>query len=266
MAERGALWGWDLDEFPAEPTGDDTGYEADQPADDAGHDSRNGHDPITEPIPLAHDDLAGVPEEDLADMAEPEPTDLPEAAAEPETWADARETSYARPFIERPAGTPISTLTFKPAPNPWYRTKPAAIALVALVAGALLLAILPLALRGGASGSDEPTGVAPAPSTNVAPSSAPPPSPSAAQPRPSSTPAPPPLPPPPPPPPAPAPAPVQDNGPAYTPYYPPRNSSPSQSDKPDVGVTRAPISVAPDKRGPIPNPATQNRNGDNSGW
>lgn len=258
MAEREALWGWDLDESPADPADEDAGYGAQHHGPWTDHDDgRNGHDPVTEPIPLAHD--LAPHEDDLADM-ESEWTEPPQAFAEPDTWDDVRETSYARTFIERPAGSPISTLTFKPAPNPWYRRKPAAIALIAVAAGALLFAIVPMVLRGDASSPEESTGVAPAPPTSAAL-----PSPTGAQPRLTSAPAPPP---PPPPPPAapPPPVPVQDSGPAYSPYYPPRNSSPPQSNKPDIGVTRAPISVAPDKRGPIENPASQNRNGDNSGY
>ena len=56
--------------------------------------------------------------------------------------------SYAAPFLEtdhRPAA--ITALTFKPARPPWYRTKPALIGLLVLIALALVLAIVPMVLR-----------------------------------------------------------------------------------------------------------------------
>ncbi|ULE32266.1 hypothetical protein [Mycobacterium sp. IDR2000157661] len=266
MAERGALWGWDLEEIPVEPTDDaryDAGYEVHHDGAEAIHVRDTAHDPITEPIPLTSDDIGAAPADDLADFTAF--ADPPRAAVEADSWDEPRPTSYAHPFIERPAGIAIvGTLTFKPARNPWYRTKAALTALLLLAAAALLLAIVPMVLRSDSAGPDGSTDGAPAPSSSAAPSSAPP-SPPGVQPTLTSVPA--VAPPPPPPPPAPPPpASVQDSAPGYTPYYPPRNSSPSQSNKPEIDVTRAPISVAPDRRGPIENPATRNRNGNNSGW
>jgi hypothetical protein len=228
MTERDVLWDWDLDDPAVEPENAD--------------DSVTDHEPNTEPIPVVE------AEEQLAEQSYEE------------MWAnDERETSYARPFLERVPGSPITTLTFKPAPSPWYRRKPAVIALIAAAAVALLFAILPSLMRGPASAPEDSTGVAPAPATSAEPASASRPPPTGdARPALTSAPAPapprPPLPPPPTPPPPPAPA--QDDVPAYTPYYPaPRDSSPSRSNKPDIGVTRAPISVAPDVHAPPPDDA-----------
>lgn len=259
MADRRALWGWDLDEFPVEPTDEDARYETHDDGAVAVRDSHTAHDPITEPIPLTADGPGAAPEGNLADvMAAADP---PQAAVKAGAWEVPPPTSYARPFIERPAGTPIATLTFKPARTPWYRTNAALIALLAMAAAALLLAIVPMVLRGESAGSEESTDIAPAPLSSAAPTSSPS-SPTGAPPTLTSAPAAAPPPPTAPPPPAP----VQDNRPAYTPSYSPRNSFPPQSNKPEVGVTRAPISVAPEIRGPIDNPATRNRNGDNGGW
>lgn len=133
-----------------------------------------------------------------------------------------------------------STLTFRSPPAPWYRTKQARITLVAVAAAAVVVPIVLLAWPDSSS-----TG--PAPSTSVAPQ------PSPTQPALSSVPPtpinlPPPLPPPPPPPPAPPP---EDTGSAPTynePYW--TRPAPEPTQKPNVDVTRAPISVAPVPRRP----------------
>lgn len=212
-AEREALWGWDLDESPAEPSADqaDTGTEVD-------------HDPITEPLPLAEPTTEGDGVDD---------------------WYDEREPTYTRAFTGTPIGSSVGALTFKAAPAPWYRTKRGVIGVIAAAAAVLLsVAVLQL-VRGSSTDADQPS--APAPSAEPTAENTPP---SPVGPEPSmSAPAPPPAPPPPPPPP---PSP-QDSAPAYQPYYPaPRNPAPSQSNKPEIGVTRPPMSVAPDVRAPRP--------------
>jgi hypothetical protein len=243
VTERETLWDWDLDA---------------QPEDSADGDSWNRHEPTTEPIPVVETDY-----EELDQVYEEPDHGYEEPDLNEENPPDDREEigtafSYAGPFIDRRAGSPLSTLTFKPAPQPWYRTKLARAALIAGAGVVVVLAIIPLVSRDSSAGPEESTG--PAPTTaEPAPTSAGPASSSAApmptgrQPALTSAPAPPPPPPPPaPPPPAPAP-PAQDSAPVYTPQYPaPRTASPAQPPKPDVGVTRAPISVAPGMRTPPP--------------
>jgi hypothetical protein len=226
MADRDVLWDWDLDDPAVDPEDFD--------------DSVTDREPNTEPIPVVE------AEEQAVDQSYEE------------VWADdERAISYARPFLERVPGSPITTLTFKPAPSPWYRKMPVVLALIAAAVVALLSAILPSVMRGPASAPEESAGV-PSPSTSGKPASASPPAPAGARPTLTSALAPPPIPPPPPSPPPPRPpsASAQDDAPAYTPYYPaPPDSSPSQSNKPDIGVTRAPISVAPSVHAPPPDDA-----------
>ena len=176
--------------------------------------------------------------------------------AEPEPQ-ETRETvgafSYAEPFIDRRPGSPGDSLTFKPyVTTPWYRTKRGLIVLIALVVVAVVLALMPLLLRGP---SDEPTNVTP--STEPAPSSV---QPSATSVAPSLT-----SPPAPPPPPAPSPPPAQET-PVYRPQYPSSGGGyGSQAPKPEIGVTRAPISVAPKPVTP-PTSAEVGKHGSTSRW
>jgi hypothetical protein len=133
-----------------------------------------------------------------------------------------------------------STWNFKPAPTPWFQTTPAvlgivavSIALVALVVSVVLLAF-------------QPAEYVPAHGTSTAPSSAPSSAPTTATATPTATssalpPPPPPAPPPPPPPPPPP----QESAPAYQPPY----QAPRPTKKPEINVTRAPMSVAPQTRG-----------------
>lgn len=218
MTERATLWDWDLDSLPEDPPDSE---------------GRNGHEPITEPIPVVDVDA------DVDDV----PQDQGDDASWHELEEPERDFSYARAFVERPPGSPISALTFKPAPRPWYRTKHAMAALIAAAALAVVLVIIPLVSRSPGARPEESTGPAPTGATSAEPSaSSAPPAPSAAQPTLTSAPAPPPPPPPAPPPPA------DDGAPVYTrDYQAPRASEPN---KPDVDVTRAPISVAPEARTP----------------
>ena len=139
-----------------------------------------------------------------------------------------------------------STLTFRPPPAPWYRTKPATITLIAAASAAVAVPIVLLVLPNNPStGPQQSTSVAPQVSTSAQPS------PSSTQPTPTN--APPPLPPPPPPPA------TEDTGSADTQPYPwTRPAAPPPTQKPDIGVTRtpatrAPISVAPQPRQPPEN-------------
>jgi len=226
MADREVLWGWDLDESPAD-------------LEDSNH-SNGNHDPITEPIPVVDADH-GVQEQPDDDIS-----------GNPEEIGTA--FTYAGPFIDRKPGTPISTLTFKARPQPWYRTKKGFIALLAVVAAAVILAIIPLVMRSPGPDTDESTNVTPT-TAGPAPTSAAP-APSDAKPTLTSAPAPPPpLPPPPP-------SPADDSPPAY---YPPRYT-PSEAEKPEIDVTRAPISVKPVPRKPPPNDADVGKRGNGGMW
>ena len=129
-----------------------------------------------------------------------------------------------------------STLTFRPPRAPWYRTRRAMIALVAVAFAAVALPVLTLVLRDSpAAGPEESTSLAPQASTT------PQPTPSSAEPTPVN--APPPLPPPPPPPPT---APTEDTGSTDTEPVPwTRPAAPEPTHKPDIGVTRTPVTRAP---------------------
>ena len=65
-----------------------------------------------------------------------------------------------------------STLTFKPAPAPWYRTRRGLFVLIAVIAVAWCWRSFPLLLRTPGPAPEEPTNVTP--TTGPAPSSAPP--------------------------------------------------------------------------------------------
>jgi hypothetical protein len=137
-----------------------------------------------------------------------------------------------------------STLTFRSPPPPWYRTKQARIALIAVASAAVAVPIVLLTFRSTPATSPvESTSVAPQPSvsTQHAPSSAPP----------APINAPPPLPSPPPPSPPP---PAEDTGsaPADSQPYWTRPAAPPPVEKPDVGVTRTPVTRAPISVAPVP--------------
>lgn len=208
MAERIALWGRDIDhDSSPDPDNGFTGY---------GH-----QDPITEPIPVVEDENSGY------GYVEAEPEYVDDLTDYADTQEAARAFSYAKPFLDRRSGSAADSLTFKAAPTPWYRTKRGLIVLLAVFVAALLLAFLPLLLR--SPGPEAPTNT---PSTEPMPSSVQPTS-TGGAPESTSQPA--------PPPPLPAP-----DTPVYRPQYPPSGGgSGSQAPKPEIGVTRAPLSVAP---------------------
>jgi hypothetical protein len=132
-----------------------------------------------------------------------------------------------------------NTWDFKPAPVPWYRTRGAALALLAagLAAAAIVVSVVLLLLRGSSSVDDEQ-------STSVAPTTA-----TTVEPSPSLRVGVPPAAPPPPPPPPP----TQEEAPRQPAYRP--TQRPRETKKPEIGVTRtpvtrSPISVAPQQRQP----------------
>jgi len=150
-----------------------------------------------------------------------------------------------------------NTLTFRAPPPPWYRTKQARVTLIAVASAAVIVPIVLILWPDSLS-------TAPGPSTSVAPQPS-----STAQPVPSSAPPTPVnVPPPPPPPPQPPPPEDTSSAPSVNQPYWTRPAAPEPTQKPDVGVTRtpvtrAPISVAPQPRQPPNNGATP---GDNKRW
>jgi hypothetical protein len=144
----------------------------------------------------------------------------------------------------------VTTWSFKPAPTPWYRTKQALTAIIAASAAvaAIVVSGVLLLFRGQSETVNEVTSSV----TPTAPTSAAP-----VQVASSEAPSPPASPPPPPPPPAetapPAPPPPAET--AASPMNPaPNYQAPRvpqrQTKGPEINVTRAPISVAPQQRGP----------------
>jgi hypothetical protein len=135
------------------------------------------------------------------------------------------------------------SLTFRSIPRPWYRTKQTMIAVIAALAVAMVVWVVLVALRSPAAPSEQPrttvTSPTPAPtSVQLSPSSIPPV-------------VPPVVPPPPPPPPPPS----AEQAPVLTGSNPAPRSAASPTEKPQIGVTRTPISVAP-LITPTPTPGT----------
>ena len=142
------------------------------------------------------------------------------------------------------------------AAAPWYRSKQLVVASAAVAIAAILVTGVLVLLRG--PGVEE--SVSPANSTTAEPKAEP--KPAAPAPALSSAPA---LPPPALPPPPPPTAADEITGPAATrPYYPPRRSAPSQSDMPEIGVTRTPVTRAPLSATPPP-PRAPDRNSSTPG-
>jgi hypothetical protein len=142
----------------------------------------------------------------------------------------------------------FTNLTFRITPEPWYRTNAAKLVLVVLGLGAAVTSLVVLLWPGSTPEprpQDAGSTSAPAPSPSASPTQS-------AQP---GTELPPPAPAPPiglptdvPPPP---PSADQMAPPAAPPrYYPPQYDEPTQT-KPEIDVTRAPISVAPSIKGPL---------------
>ncbi|MGV0790903.1 hypothetical protein [Mycolicibacterium sp. XJ1819] len=197
------------------------GWDLEQPTADPaeGHLGNESDEPTTDPLPVV------VPDQDTQQRNLETP---------------APQFSYSDAFINQRPGSPISSLTFKAPPPPWYRKKPAMIAMLVVLIAAVTLVVVPLWPRGAAPGADDSVGVAP-----TTPQPAP-----TGQPTLTSAPAPPPPPPPAPPPPPPPPA--DEGAPAVTRQYPvsPPAAGPEVGSRPELGVTRPPISVAPESRTP----------------
>jgi hypothetical protein len=241
MAEHVALWGREIEESPAD---------LENGAVDSGQHAQ--HDPITEPIRAIPDGFQGVRADEAVGYVENDAAD--EIDASPPEAEGRRTFSYAQPFMDRRPGSAGSSLTFKPAPTPWYRTRRALFVPVAVIAVAVLLSIISMLLRSPAP--EDPTTVTP--TTAPAPSSVPPTSNDVTATLTSQ-----PAPPAPPPPATPPPPPAQD-APAYQPRYQAPAESPAP--KPEIGVTRSPISVSPKPVTPPTSAQVGRRNGDNTGW
>ena len=136
----------------------------------------------------------------------------------------------------------------------WYRSKRVLAAAAAVAAIALVLSGVFFFTRGSGAGIEESTPVSPSNPTTAAPA------PSSPAPELSSeiAPPPPPLPPPPPP------SADQITVAPTRGYTPPRRSAPSQSDMPEIGVTRTPVTRAPFSATPPP-PRTPDRNSSTPG-
>jgi hypothetical protein len=232
VTEREALPDWGFDYRQDDPYEDDGWFGREQSAE-----------------PMSVDDVPDRPPSQPANNVPDEPYEAPRDVAPAPAPPTRRLTS---PTVNtwtvngQPRASNNSTLTFRPPPRPWYRTKQATIALIAAASAAVAVPVVMLVVRSSpATGPEESTPVAPQASTSAQPA------PSSVQPTPTN--APPPLPPPPPPPPPP---PTEDTGSADTQPYPwTRPAAPPPTEKPDIGVkrtpaTRAPISVAPQPRQP----------------
>ena len=139
------------------------------------------------------------------------------------------------------------------ATEPWYRSKRVLTAAAAVAAVALVLTGVILFTRGSGSGVEESTPGSPTNPTTAGPA------PSSPAPALSTQIAPPPPLPPPPPPSA-----EQITAPPTRGYTPPRRSAPTQSDMPEIGVTRTPVTRAPFSATPPP-PRTPDRNSSTPG-
>jgi hypothetical protein len=144
------------------------------------------------------------------------------------------------------------------APGPWYRSKRAMAAVGGAAVAALVVSVVLLISRSPATDVEQSTSVSPTNPTSAEPA------PSSAAPQLSTAGAPPPPPLPPPPPPPPPPAEEITAPPATRGYTPPRQSAPSQSDMPEIGVTRTPVTRKPMSATPPP-PRAPDRNSSTPG-
>jgi hypothetical protein len=265
VTERRILGELDLDPAMNDP-GDDDGWFGSAQVEVA--------EPLVTP---EHDDPPlGYPRYPAEyDPEDPDPRPDPEPEAEPDEtpWS-----GILAPRIGRPAVPPTPSWESKSwesklsnsgawdfkvsATSPWYRSKRVLSAAAAVAALTLALTGIVLFTRGSSGGDEESTPVTPSnPGTASSVPSSPVPALS------TEIAPPPPLPPPPPPPPSAD----QITAPPTRGYTPPRRSAPSQSDMPEVGVTRTPITRAPFSATPPP-PRTPDRNsstpgdGPKGGW
>jgi hypothetical protein len=195
------------------------------------NDGWNGHERVAEPTSVGevHDLLREQPDFNLRD----EPDEIP--------W----DAGHAPPLGDGRLGTPnISMLTADCRPRAWYRTKQAVTVFAATAVAAIVVWGVLFVLRSPGTGAEDSTTVAPNASTTARPA------PTSAQPSRASAPLPPPAPPPPPS------AAQIDPAPVVTGQNPwPRPAAPSQTEKPQIGVTRTPATRAPISAAPPPRPA-----------
>jgi hypothetical protein len=136
------------------------------------------------------------------------------------------------------------------------------VVLIAVIAVVVVLSIVPMLLRNPSPSSDESTNTPPT-TAGPAPTSTEPTS-NTVAPTLTSQPASPPPPPPPPPPASPLPA---LDAPVYVPQYQAPRGGSSEPAKPDIDVTRAPISVSPKPVTPPDSPRTGGGGKSyNTGW
>jgi hypothetical protein len=207
------------------------------------------------------------------------PFNTREDADYPDPWGDDRDTNGHEPAdaITEPIAVAALHDRLRSAPiaswnpdligrrlfrvvQPWYRTKTATAALTAaaLAAVAIVVSSVLLVSRSG----EQATSVTSAASTAASPP------PSSAQPAPSAPGASSTAPvPPPPPPPSPSPSAAPDSPPSVWRNHAGSPSRPSPTKKPEIGVTRAPMSVAPSlpSQPPADNSATPG-NGHKHHW
>ena len=151
--------------------------------------------------PMSVDDVPDRPPSQPANNVPDEPYEAPRDVAPapaPPTRRLASPTVNTWTVNGQLRASNNSTLTFRPPPRPWYRTKQATIALIAAASAAVAVPVVLLVLPVVRRPALRSTSVAPQASTSAQPT------PSSAQPTPTN--APPPLPPPPPPPPTRTPA------------------------------------------------------------
>lgn len=182
-----------------------------------------------------------------------------------DNYAEAVDSGPVTTYAPHPMSRPTSTqLQFRVRPTPWYRSRGAKLAIVGVAMIAAIVSVV-LVLWPDSSTAPQDSGAttSPAPAPSATPTTVP--SASLAPPAPPSVLLPPPPPPPPPaessaPPPA---APPQQ-------YYPQPRYNPPPSNKPEIGVTRAPISVSPSvKPSPgrvAPKPGDTSRGGGFGFW
>ena len=131
------------------------------------------------PSPMSVDEVPDRPPSQPANNVPDEPYEAPRDVAPapaPPTRRPASPTVNTWTVNGQLRASNNSTLTFRPPPRPWYRTKPATIALIAAASAAVAVPVVMLVLRSSpATGPEESTSVAPQASTSAqpAPSSAP---------------------------------------------------------------------------------------------
>jgi hypothetical protein len=176
-------------------------------------------DPVDDPVDMDQLDVDPTVDGEFAEECADDPHPDPEWV-EPAPPTESEERTFD--------AFNASTWNFKPAPTPWYRTGHAApvIVAVSIAVVALIVSVVLLAFRGS---SDAET--VPASETSTVPTSSTAPSTTSDVP----------LPPPPPPPPPPPTASEIERAPVIV------RQQPRPTKKPEINVTRLPMSVSPQK-------------------